>query len=249
MIGGGNGRSAGAATGACATAGAFATLGALLGQRFFGLLMDAGRFGGARRSIAVGTQAFDRGAGQIVGIATFLRRSRCRCNRRGFDRSDRGGHRDRSGWRRRCGRGSRRLHGLDRRRQYHPDLFSLGFSCGSAVRIGRLGIGGLGIGGLGIGGFGVSGLAVGFLVRFCFGLPLGLFDRRRPFGGGLLHDGLLGDTLGLDAGGRKIADAGRGVGRLRFGFGFRRAIPLGIGGRCRRGRRRIGVGLGSRCSG
>ena len=78
MIGGGSGRSAGAAAGAFVTTGAFATSGA------FGLGHAAGLRAascGARR-FAVGAQALDRGARQIVGIAAFLRRSRS-----GFDRT------------------------------------------------------------------------------------------------------------------------------------------------------------------
>ena len=88
-------------------------------------------------------------------------------------------------------------------------------------------------------GFGVSlcfGFRVSFCVSFCFSLFLGLFDHRRPFGSGLLHDGFLGDSPRLDAGSRKIADTGRGLSRLGVGFGFRLAIPLGIGSRRRSGR-------------
>ncbi len=243
MIGGGKGRSAGAgaATGACVTAGAFADPGRIFGQRLFGLLMDAGRLGRTRSAIAVGAQAFDRGARQIVGIAAFLRRSGRRCNGGGFDRSGRGGHRDRSGRRSHRGRCGRRLNGLDGRRQYYPDLFSLRF-----CRLGfcRLRIGGLGIGRLGIDGLCVSRLAVCFILRLCISLAMGLLGHRRTLGRGLLHDRLLGNTLGLDARSRNIADAGCGFGWLRFGFGFRLAVPFGIGGRCRCGRRRVGAGLG-----
>ena len=71
--------------------------------------------------------------------------------------------------------------------------------------------------------FGI-GLGVGFFVGFL----LGLFDDRRPFGSGLLHDGLLGDSPRLDAGGREIADNGRGLSRLGIGFGSRLAFPLGL---------------------
>jgi hypothetical protein len=47
-------------------------------------LWSAGRFRGTRRGFAVGTQALDRGARQIVGVAPFFRRGR---------RLDRGGWR------------------------------------------------------------------------------------------------------------------------------------------------------------
>ena len=165
---------------------------------------SAGRLGGARRGIAVGAQALDRGARQIVGIAPFLRRSRSS----GFDR---GGRRSAA-----ATGAAGEIHGLHGRRQYHPDLFlfarrrCMAPLVGVGRAFGRFRIG-LGIEGLGRRVWHQP--CVGLCLGLCFSLALGLFDHRRPFGSGLLHDGFFGDSLRLDAGGREIADAGRGLGR------------------------------------
>ena len=78
MIGGGSGRSAGAftAAGALATTGAFVTAGAFATTGAFATLGASGAravSGGARRGFAVGAQALDRGARQIVGKERALR--------------------------------------------------------------------------------------------------------------------------------------------------------------------------------
>ena len=113
-----------------------------------GRLVSAGRLGRTRRRFAVGTQALNRGARQIVGIAPFIRRNRSldgggRCSRDNRSRRD--------------------IHGLHGRRQYDPDLFLFARRrCLTALVVSRafgrfhigLGIGRLGIGRLGIRGFG-----------------------------------------------------------------------------------------------
>ena len=68
MIGGGNGRSAGAAV----TLGASA-LGAL---RDPGRVGNAGRFRRARRTLAADAQALDCSTRQFVGVAALIRRGR-----------------------------------------------------------------------------------------------------------------------------------------------------------------------------
>ena len=107
---------------------------------------------------------------------------------------------------------------------------SAGASVGLRVRL-DIGLG------VDLGGVNLGSIDLGLSLRVS--LFLRLFDHRRPFGGGLLHHGFLGDAPGLDPRGREITDRSHALRRFgvrrRFGFGL--GFVLRVGGRYRSGRR------------
>ena len=83
MTGGGSGRSAGAAAilgDSTFGVSAFGVSRCFGSWCFLGRVGNAGHLGRARRTLAIGAQALDRGTRQIVGIAALFRR---RCRHRG----------------------------------------------------------------------------------------------------------------------------------------------------------------------